>query len=95
MDQTSKTDELQKAIEKITGHSFDTITVLAYSSKDGASLKAGKGKTAALALLIAQEFEEVPPLENMVHDAQKLMKGQLPDDLVKKLFEALGGDGND
>lgn len=95
MTQSSKTNELQEAIEKITGHSFDTITVLAYNSKDGASLKAGKGETAALALLIAQEFEEAPQLESMVHDAQELMKGKLPEDLVKKLFEMLGGNDND
>lgn len=95
MTQSSKTNELQEAIEKIAGHSFDTITVLAYNSKDGSSLKAAKGEKAALALLIAEEFKRVPGLENMVKNAQKLMNGQLPDDLVKKLFEALGGDDND
>lgn len=45
--------------------------------------------------MIAEFFEKFPEIEQMVSDAKKLKKGKLPDEVVKALFDALGGKQNE
>ena len=90
----NKTKELQKAVEKVINHKLDSFIVLGINN-DGLELSAGKGETAVIAVLIADLFEKQPELEQMVKDAKSLKSGKLPDDLVKALFNALGGNPNE
>lgn len=90
----NKTKELQKAGEKVINHKLDSFIVLG-KNNDGLKLSAGKGEAAAIAVLIADLFEKQPALEQMVKDAKSLKSGKLPDDLVKALFNALGGNSNE
>lgn len=90
----NKTKELQKAVEKVINHKLDSFIVLGINN-DGLELSAGKGKAAAIAVLIADLFEKQPALEQMVKDAKSLKSGKLPDDLVKALFNDLGGNSNE
>ncbi|MBB1086409.1 hypothetical protein [Limosilactobacillus fastidiosus] len=91
----NKTKELQKAVEKVINHKLDSFIVLGINNNDGLELSVGKGKVAAIAVLIADLFEKQPALEQMVKDAKSLKSGKLPDDLVKALFNALGGNSNE
>lgn len=90
----NKTKELQKAVEKVINHKLDSFIVLGINN-DGLGLSVGKGEAAAIAVLIADLFEKQPALEQMVKDAKSLKSGKLSDDLVKALFNALGGNSNE
>ena len=90
----NRTEEIKAAVEKVINHKLDSFIVLGINN-DGLELSAGKGKAAAIAVLIADLFEKQPALEQMVKDAKSLKSGKLPDDLVKALFNALGGDSNE
>lgn len=91
---SSKQDEIQSAVEKIVGHKLDSLLVVAMN-EDGVEIKAGKGEIAAIALLLAELFEDHPELEGMIQTAKKLNKGKLPDSIVEALFKALGGNQNE
>lgn len=86
---SNKVDEIQSAVEKVVGHKLDTILVVGVN-RDGLELKAGSGEMAAIALLLAELFEDHPELEGMIQTAKKLNKGKLPDSIVEALFKALG-----
>lgn len=92
-----KSEELRKAIEQVIGHKLDTFLVLGYGEdgENGVNLSVGTGDTAAIAVMIADVFEKLPQLKQMVQDAEQLNNGKMPDDLVKQLFDALGGGSND
>ena len=87
---SSKQDEIQSALEKVIDHKLDGFLVLGFN-KDGLELQAGNGEVAGIATVIAEFFEKFPEIEQIVSDAKKVKKGKLPDDVVKALFKALGG----
>ena len=64
-------------------------------NEEGYTLNAGRGETPAIAVLIADLYKQLPSLEQMVKTTQQLDEGKLPDDLVKALFNMLGGNNND
>lgn len=90
----NRTEEIKAAVEKVINHKLDSFLVLGMTN-EGLELSTGKGETAVLACLIAGLFEKVPVLEQMVSDAKSLKSGKLPDELVKALFDALGGNSNE
>ncbi|MCC4346998.1 hypothetical protein LMB39_11260 [Limosilactobacillus reuteri] len=87
--------QIKSAVEKVTGHKFDALVVLGANKQTGLALQSIGGKVALIATLIAALYEKYPQLESMVNDAEQLKKGQVPDDLVKALFNILGGNSND
>ncbi len=89
-----KTDQIRDAIEKIVGKELDTFIVLGFN-EEGYTLKVGQGETPAIAVLIADLYKQIPSLEQMVKTTQQLDEGKLPDDLVKALFNMLGGNNNE
>ena len=91
----NEVDQIKSAVEKVTGHKFDAFLVLGANEKTGGALEVIEGKAALLATLIAELFNKQPQLEQLVKDAQQLYEGKLPDDLVKALFNMLGGNNND
>lgn len=90
----NKTDQVKDAIEKIVGKELDTFIVLGFN-EEGYTLNVGRGETPAIAVLIADLYKQLPSLEQMVKTTQQLDEGKLPDDLVKALFDILGGNSND
>lgn len=90
----NKTDQIKDAIEKIVGKELDTFIVLGFN-EEGYTLNVGRGETPAIAVLIADLYKQLPGLEQMVKTTQQLDEGKLPDDLVKALFDILGGNSND
>lgn len=90
----NKTDQIKDAIEKIVGKELNTFIVLGFN-EEGYTLNAGRGETPAIAVLIADLYKQLPSLEQMVKTTQQLDEGKLPDDLVKALFDILGGNSND
>lgn len=90
----NKTDQTKDAIEKIVGKELDTFIVLGFN-EEGYTLNVGRGETPAIAVLIADLYKQLPGLEQMVKTTQQLDEGKLPDDLVKALFDILGGNSND
>lgn len=90
----NKTDQIKDAIEKIVGKELDTFIVLGFN-EEGYTLNVGRGETPAIAALIADLYKQLPSLEQMVKTTQQLDEGKLPDDLVKALFDILGGNSND
>lgn len=90
----NKTDQIRDAIEKIVGKELDTFIVLGFN-EEGYTLKAGRGETPAIAVLITDLYKQIPSLEQMVKTTQQLDEGKLPDDLVKALFNILGGNDNE
>lgn len=88
-------DQIKSAVKKITGHKLDTILVLGANKETGFALQIVNGEAALLATLIAELYKKNPKLEQMVKDAQQLYEGKLPDDLVKALFNMLGGNSNE
>lgn len=91
---SSKQTEIKSALEKVINHKLDGFLVLGFN-KDGLELQAGDGEIAGIATVIAEFFEKFPEIEQMVSDAKKLKKGKLPDEVVKALFDALGGKQNE
>lgn len=85
----NRLNEIENAIEKITGHEFDALVVLGANKQDGLGLQFVEGEAALVAILIADLYENYPQLEPMVKDAQQLKEGKLSDDLVKALLKIL------
>lgn len=90
----NKTDQIKDAIEKIVGKELDTFIVLGFN-EEGYTLNVGRGEAPAIAVLIADLYKQLPGLEQMVKTTQQLDEGKLPDDLVKALFDILGGNDNE
>lgn len=91
----NEADQIKSAVKRITGHKLDTILVLGANKETKLALQIVEGESALLATLIADLYKKQPKLEQLVKDARQLHEGKLPDDLVKALFDALGGGSND
>ena len=87
--------QIKNAVKQITGHELDTILVLGANKETGLTLQIVEGEVALLATLIADLYKKQPKLKQMVQDAEQLNNGKVPDDLVKALFEMLGGNDNE
>lgn len=89
----NKSEQIQKAIEQITGEKVDHYFLVACNNQ-GMELESANGRTSAIAVCIANTFINRPELEQMVNDAKKMQSGELGDrvnKLVSKLVEHLGG----
>lgn len=91
---SNKKDEIKNTVEKVIGHKLDGFLFLGFS-EDGIETQVGDGEIIGIATVISDFFEKFPEIEQMVSDAMKVKRGKLPDEVVKALFDALGGNQNE